>query len=332
MARPAFPATGPDARSSASRGATRREALLGGFGGLCLCCLPTFGRAGEAGVDTHVEEVAPGLFVRRGVDQDATAGNADAIANIGFLVGRDAVLVTDAGGSLADGRWLRQAIRAKTDRPIRYVVISHVHPDHAFGAGAFADDHPEFIGHAKLPEALGTRGEFYRKGLIDLLGADRVGPVVMPTRTVAETHTVDLGKRVVSFRAHGPAHTSCDLSMRDEATGVLLPADLLFATRVPSLDGSLAGWLKELAALETSGASKAVPGHGPTLVDLAPAVAALRSYLVTLRDGVRVQIKGSGSIEAAIRTVGQGERNGWALFDDYNARNVTEAYKEYEWE
>ena len=68
------------------------------------------------------------------------------------------------------------------------------------------------------------------------------------------------------------------------------------------------------------------------LVDLAPAVADLRRYLTVLRDGVRAEIKGTGSIERAIETVGQGERGRWLLFDDYNARNVTEAYKEYEWE
>ena len=106
-----------------------------------------------------------------GADEDATAQNLDAIANIGFIVGKDAVLVTDAGGSLVDGRWLRAQIKARTDKPIRYVVISHVHPDHAFGAGAFAEDKPTYIGHAKLPEALGARGPFYKKGLADIIGA-----------------------------------------------------------------------------------------------------------------------------------------------------------------
>ena len=305
---------------------TRRRALLAGFGGFCLCCLPA------CGAEMRIEEVAPGLFMRRGVDADATSANRDAIANIGFIIGRDAVLVTDSGGSFADGQWLRSAIRERTDRPIRYVVLSHVHPDHAFGAAAFTQDRPEFIGHAKLPEALAARGEYYRKGLADLLGADAAGPVQVPTRTIADTATIDLGDRPVSFQAHAPAHTDCDLAMRDERSGVLLPADLLFVHRVPSLDGSLKGWLAALALLEASGAVKTVPGHGPTLVDLAPAVTAMRRYLTVLRDGVRAEIKGDGSIEHAIATVGQGERERWALFDDYNGRNVTQAYKEYEWE
>ena len=308
---------------------SRRAALLAGLGGVCLCCMPAIGAAAES---LTMEEVAPGLFIRRGVDEDASKQNLDAIANIGFIVGKDAVLVTDTGGSLVDGQWLRAQIKSKTDKPIKYVVISHVHPDHAFGAGAFADDKPTFIGHAKLAEALQQRGAFYKKGLADIIGADKVGPVVMPTKTIADIGEIDLGDRVISFKAHGPAHTTSDLSMLDKQSGLLLPADLLFVGRIPSLDGSLLGWLKELDALAAMGATRAVPGHGPVVVDFAPAAAALRTYLVDLRDGVRKEIKGSGSIETAIKSVGQDQASKWTLFADYNGRNVTEAYKELEWE
>jgi quinoprotein relay system zinc metallohydrolase 2 len=310
------------------RETTRRAALMAGFGGLCLCCLPSQLRADALAI----AEVASGIFMRRGIDEDASAQNLDAIANIGFIVGADSVLVTDSGGSLADGEWLRRQIKAKTDKPIRYVVISHVHPDHAFGAGAFVADKPEFIGHAKLPRALDERASFYQKKLGELIGADKVGPIIKPTRLVAQSDSIDLGKRTIRFTAHAPAHTGCDLSMVDQQTGVLLTADLLFVKRVPSLDGSLLGWLKALDQLQAMNATKAIPGHGPTVVDFAAAAGALRTYLVALRDGVRAEIKAGGSIDKAIKTVAQSERPNWLLFDDYNARNVTEAYKELEWE
>ena len=51
-----------------------------------------------------------GTFIRRGPDAEATPENADGIANIGFIIGRDGVLVTESGGSLADGQWLRREI------------------------------------------------------------------------------------------------------------------------------------------------------------------------------------------------------------------------------
>ena len=304
---------------------SRRHALIGGA---CLCCLPAAARA----MDGRIVEVAPGVFMRRGVDEDATAANLDAIADIGFIVGRDSVLVTESGGSLADGQWLRQAIKATTAKPIRYVVLTHVHPDHFFGAGAFTPDDPVFIGHAKLKDALELRGDFYRQRLVDILGAERTGPVVLPTRVIEEKGEIDLGDRVITLTAHGPAHTLCDLSMIDHGSELLLPADLLFVNRIPSLDGSLLGWLKELSALKAMGAAKAVPGHGPLVVDLAGAAADLERYLIALRDGVRAEIAANGSIENAVKTVGQAERGHWLLFEDYHARNVIAAYKELEWE
>ncbi len=304
---------------------SRRQVLAGGF---CLCCLPTLGRAESLAV----AEIAPGIFMRRGADENPSAANLDAIANIGFIVGNDAVLVTETGGSLADGQWLRKIIKEKTQKPIKYVVLSHVHLDHASGAGAFLDDKPVFIGHAKLPEALQARGEYYRQKLIGWLGEANVGPVVMPTHTVAAKDAIDLGGRVITFHAHGPAHTTSDLSMVDSGSGLLLPADLLFVDRCPVLDGSLTGWLKEIDALKAMNIPKAVPGHGPLTVDFNDASAALVRYLTVLRDGVRAEIKTNGSIEHAISTVGQSEKGNWKLFGDYNARNVTEAYKELEWE
>ncbi len=315
-------------RLDATNGSSRRSALIAGFGGLCLCCL---GAAAHA-ESFMLDEVAPGIFIRQGVLADATSQNLDAICNTGFIVGHDGVLVTESGGSLADGQWLRGEIRKRTQKPIRWVVISHVHPDHTFGAGAFVEDKPAFIGHAKLPASLDARGEFYRKRLIDLFGADKTGPLIKPTHTVADTDTLDIGDRVITFQAHGAAHTDCDLSMLDKQSGLLLPADLLFVNRIPSIDGSLLGWLKELDKLEAMKAEYAVPGHGPTKVKFAEAVLSLRTYLTSLRDGVRGAIKAGKDISQANATVAQTERARWALFDDYNARNVTEAFRELEWE
>lgn len=305
---------------------TRRSAL---FGGLCLCCLPAIGRARET---IALEEVGPGVFIRRGLDAEASAQNNDAIANIGFIVGNDAVLVTDPGGSLADGEWLRGEIVKRTDKPIRYVALTHVHPDHCFGAEAFKGDGTTFIGHHALRSALESRGDFYRERLVAILGEDRTGNVVMPTLEVKEKAQIDLGGRRISFIAHGTAHTNCDLSMIDHGSNLLFPADLLFVHRVPSLDGSLLGWLKEIDALTALGVVRCVPGHGPTSVETVPAFADLSRYLSLLRDETRKAITSDVPIEKAIRTVAQSERDKWVMFDEYNARNVTQAYKELEWE
>ena len=284
-------------------------------------------------VPLAVTEIAPGVFVHGGVQQDASPGNADEIANIGFILGDKEVAVIDPGGSYEEGRALRAAIRVRTALPIRYVIMTHVHPDHIFGAAAFRGDHPDFVGHAKLPGALAQRGEYYLRRLREALGARAEGSeIVPPTLLVSSRLDLDLGGRRIDLWAHGPAHTDNDLTIFDEKTRTFWLADLLFVDRVPVVDGSLLGWLKELAAVTAIPADRAVPGHGPISVAWPQAAAPERRYLETLAHDTRAAIKAGIGIADAPQHVGQSERGRWLLFDDYNARNATASYKELEWE
>jgi quinoprotein relay system zinc metallohydrolase 2 len=306
----------------------RRDILLG----ISACCLAGLAHTkADPPPPFPTDEVAPGIHFRRGVDEDAAKSNNGAIANIGFIVGGDAVAVMDPGGSLSDGQRLRATIRKATNLPIRFVVMSHVHPDHIFGAGAFTHDNPKFVGHALLPNALAQRGEYYRSRLDQILGEGQAGPVIAPTMLVKEQGEIDLGGRILEITAHGPAHTNCDLTVLDRQTQTLLLSDLLFVERVPSLDGSLKGWLAELAKLKSVGAKRAVPGHGPTGVNWPSASRDLERYLGTLQRETRQAIAKGVDIGQAAETVALSERHKWKLFDDYNGHNVTRAYKELEW-
>lgn len=306
---------------------SRRDVLLGA--GAFMCCRPA---PAAANLQLTTEEVAPGIHIRRGVHEDATAENAGAIANIGFIVGRESVAVVDPGGSVGDGARLREAIRTKTKLPIRYVVLSHVHPDHIFGAGAFLRDEPELIGHENLPNALAQRGEYYRERLEKLLGSGNAGPVVAPTRVVSGRTEIDLGDRPLTLTAHPLAHTDSDLTVFDVRTGTLLASDLLFVRRVPSLDGSLRGWLEVLKDLKALPARRAVPGHGPAQVAWPSAAGELERYLGVLLRETREAVAKGVDIAEAVQTVGRSEQGRWALFDDYHGHNVTRAFAELEWE
>ncbi len=280
-----------------------------------------------------VTRVAPGVYVHRGAHGEATAENLGAIANVGFIVGGEAVAVIDTGGSAAEGRRLRAAVRQVTDLPIRYVINTHVHPDHVFGNAAFLPDGPIFVGHSKLPRALAARGAYYLAGLKESFGdLAEATEVVPPSLTVTQLLTLDLGGRILRLTAYPTGHTDNDLTVLDVESGTLLAGDLLFMERVPVVDGSLKGWLEVIAELRQVEAKRVVPGHGPISAPWPAALDGQERYLRALLEGVRTVIRDGGTMEQAVESVGRDERPAWRLFDDYHARNVVTAFAELEWE
>jgi quinoprotein relay system zinc metallohydrolase 2 len=289
---------------------------------------------GEARAPLPVEEVAPGVFVHAGEVALMSEENLGDIANLGFVIGDKGVAVVDTGGSVPIGERLLAAIRSRTNKPILYVINTHEHPDHVFGNAAFDGRGATFVGHRNLLRALAMRGEFYLKAFRRIIGDKLVDEVrlIPPTLTVADRLTLDLGGRTLELQAWPPAHTDCDLTVLDASTRTLFAGDLVFVGHLPIIDGSLKGWLSVLGGLASVPAVRVIPGHGPVGLPWPQALDNERAYFERLAKDVKMSIAKGEPVEAADKWAGQSQRDDWRLFDDYNARNVTAAYSEYEWD
>jgi quinoprotein relay system zinc metallohydrolase 2 len=301
---------------------------------LLPCCLGRAVLAAAGGLRLSVRQIADGVFAFQGADELMTAANDGAICNLGVVIGTDAVAVIDSGGSLIEAHALIAAVGKITSKPIRFLVNTHMHPDHIFGNAAFREIGATIVGHRNLPRALEARGAFYLHNYREQVGKAFMEGVeiVSPTMLVDDRLQLDLGGRVLELQAWKAAHTDNDLTVFDPATSTLFAGDLVFVGSLPTLDGSLLGWLRQMDALAAIGAARVVPGHGPAAADWPRALTGERRYFEILARDIRKAIADGTPLREAVKTAGGSERGNWRLFDDYNERNATAAFAELEWE
>jgi quinoprotein relay system zinc metallohydrolase 2 len=311
---------------------TRGAFLRGAASAALLSLLPCVSRAEAERIG--VLEIAPGIFVHVGKYQLVNTSNRGDISNPCFVVGAASVAVIDTSGSFAMGSDLHAAIVQITDKPIWQVINTHMHPDHVMGNAAFKGEKVQFVGHYRLPAALLARKESYLTNAKQRLGAEAFQgtEIIPPTVLVKDDLEIDLGHRILTLKARPTAHTDNDLTIFDKATGTFFLGDLLFSGHIPTLDGSIVGWLKLIPELEQEKAERAVPGHGPKSMTWPDAIAPVKRYLTVLATDVRRMIKEGKTLEEAVATAGQSERGKWELFDEHHPRNVTAAFTELEWE
>lgn len=237
--------------------------------GLVILALAMPAAAGSRYYDIAPEQIAPDTYVVFGAQEDFTGAHHGAIANTGFIVTDDGVVVIDTGPSRLYGEAFRRAIARVTDKPVAQVYITHAHPDHFLGNNAFED-----VPIAALPgtiDAVRRIGSDLASNLYDLVGAAMRGTTaVVPDQAVTPGARVTVGDHELELIGTG-GHTDADLMVLDHATGVLFTGDIAFHDRAPTTpNADLDRWARTIADARARDFKRVVPGHGPVTADDAP--------------------------------------------------------------
>lgn len=257
---------------------------------LCVATLPALGAppmlpAGET------------LEIDDGVHVIPELGMA-LVPNVGIVVGDDGVLVVDTGMGPANAEIVLDEVRGITELPIRYLVTTHFHPEHNYGAQTFPDSTILTYATAQHRDLRG-KGEAYRAWFIEMFGEDvreLLEPVEIrrPDITFMRRAELNLGGLRVELHHFGrPAHTGGDTVVYLPQQKIAFVGGLVPNKRFPILpdeDSSISGWIQTLDALAELGAETIVPGHGP--IAAADVIGDVREYLTSIRQR-------SGELQAA---------------------------------
>lgn len=210
-------------------------------------------------------EIAAGVFV-------VPDGGVELVPNIGVIVGERAALVVDAGLGPRNGAIVRSiAEELAGDLPL-ILTLTHFHPEHGFGAQAFADStivynrkqHEEF--RQKAPGYLGMFSGFGDAIAQELADVEFIDPQIVYDGTV----DLDLGGKTVQLRTWGPAHTREDQGVYLPAEKILFVGDLIENRSFPVLpffpphetEVDARQWMAVLEELQRMDVQTVVPGHG----------------------------------------------------------------------
>ncbi len=229
-----------------------------------------------------------------------------------FAVTPDGVIATDPIDAEA-AAWLKAEIRTRFGKPVKYVIYSHSHADHASGGQVFSDT-ATFVSHET------TRV---------LLVRDRVQTPIPPvSEAFATTRTVSLGGTVVELIYLGPNHGDGMIALRFPKERILFAVDFIPVRSLAYRDfpgAVFPEWLDSLSRAEALDFDILVPGHGP--VGGKADVKMHREYLEDLRDQVTRQVKAGKSLSETQALVNLDKYRDWSGFADMRLLNIEGMYR-----
>ena len=273
-------------------------------------------------------EIGPGLF----------AYTAQGDPNSGIIVGDDGCIVVDAQATPAMAKDVVARVAQVTDKPIKYVVLSHYHAVRVLGASAYdaqgivaSDETYRLIQERGQQDWDSEYGRFPRL----FRDAESIPGLTWPTLTFDTALTVFLGKRRVDIMAIGAGHTSGDIVAFVPDAQVMFSGDLVeYHSACYCGDAHLREWPQTLDTIREFDPRALVPGRGDALVGQATvreAIAMTRDFVQTLYGAAEMSVAKGRSLQEtfqATREVMDPKFSSFAIYEHCQPFNVSRAYDE----
>jgi glyoxylase-like metal-dependent hydrolase (beta-lactamase superfamily II) len=273
-------------------------------------------------------EIGPGLY----------AFTAQGDPNTGVIIGDDAVMVIDAQATPVMARQVVEKIRTVTDKPIKYVVLSHYHAVRVLGATGFAPQ--EIIASEKCRAMIHERGkedwdsEFGRFPRL-FQAAESIPGLTWPSLTFERRMTLYMGKRRVDLMHLGRAHTAGDIVAWVPDARAMFTGDIVeYRSACYCGDAHFTDWPGTLDAIGDFAPQAIVPGRGDALTKadiVTEAIALTRDFIrSTYQPVAAVAFRGGSLKEAwdAARAQCDPKFSDYAIYEHCLPFNVARAYDE----
>ncbi len=268
----------------------------------------------------------------------AYAYTAEGDPNTGIVVGDDAVMVIDTQATPVMAQDVIRRIREVTDKPIRYVALSHYHAVRVLGASGYRPQH--VIASRDTYDLIVERGEADMKSEIERFprlfqAVESVPGLTWPTLVFEHRMTLWMGRLQVEIMQLGRGHTKGDTVVWLPQEKILFSGDLVEYDATPYTgDAYLTDWPATLDALAALAPQKLVPGRGASLTTPAQVQAGLdgtRAFVTEMFDAVKRGAKAGKDLRSVYRdtyALLKPKFGHWVIFDHCLPFDVSRAYDE----
>jgi glyoxylase-like metal-dependent hydrolase (beta-lactamase superfamily II) len=272
------------------------------------------------------------------IGRDLYAFTAEGDPNSGIIIGDDGVIVIDAQATPAMAGLVIERVRKVTDKPIKYVVLSHYHAVRVLGASAY--NAQEILASEKCRAMIAERGkedwdsEYGRFPRL-FRAAESIPGLTWPTVTFKERMSLYLGKRRVDLMHIGRAHTAGDIVAYVPDANVVFSGDIVeYKSACYCGDAHFTDWPATLARLGAFRADALVPGRGDALVGadtVAEGIALTRDFLRDTYEPVQREAARGAPLKACFDAANAAMRpkyGTWPIFEHCQPFNIARAYDE----